>query len=282
MKIEKKLTIILISYKSEKKIYTFVKKIPKNIKVIIIENSKNTILKKNIEKKYRNINVFIKKNQGVSNSINYAVKKMKTEYFLQISPDIQFDFNKLKIFFEIANKMNNKFSALGPKFMNRDTKSHRQIGNDLEIGPIDSIHGSFMFINKKRYYEIGKFDENFFLYFEETDFCKRGLDLGLKAYQINRVKVKTQGRTVTINNKKERNRLANLLTWHFIWSKYYFKKKNYGRVISIIVMIPTMFRAILKIIYYKLTSNNKDLDKYKFRLAGLISSIIGKKSHLRP
>ena len=282
MKIEKKLTIILISYKSEKKIYTFIKKIPKNIKVIIIENSKNIMLKKNIEKKYRNINVFIKKNQGVSNSINYAVKKMKTEYFLQISPDIKFDFNKLKIFFKAANKMNNKFSALGPKFLNTDIKSHRQISNDLEIGPINSIHGSFMFINKKRYYEIGKFDENFFLYFEETDFCKRGLDLGLKAYQINKVKVKTQGRTVTINNKKERNRLANLLTWHFIWSKYYFKKKNYGRVISIIVMIPTMFRAILKIFYYKLIRNNRDLDKYKFRLDGLISSIIGKKSHLRP
>ena len=44
----KKLTIVLIAYKSEKKIYAFVKNIPNKIQTIIIENSNNLILKKNI------------------------------------------------------------------------------------------------------------------------------------------------------------------------------------------------------------------------------------------
>ena len=30
-----------------------------------------------------------------------------------------------------------------------------------------------MFINKQCFEEIGKFDDNFFLYFEETDYCYR-------------------------------------------------------------------------------------------------------------
>ena len=30
-----------------------------------------------------------------------------------------------------------------------------------------------MFINKEIFEEIGRFDENFFLYFEETDYCYR-------------------------------------------------------------------------------------------------------------
>ena len=47
----KKLTIVLISYKSEKKICDFVKKIPKKIKTIIIENSNNLELKKKNRKK---------------------------------------------------------------------------------------------------------------------------------------------------------------------------------------------------------------------------------------
>ena len=93
-----KLTIVLISFKREKKIYDFVKRIPKEIKTIIIENSNNIQLKKNIEKKNKNIKVYIKKNEGVSSSINYAVKKIKTEYFIQISPDILFDYKKLAIF----------------------------------------------------------------------------------------------------------------------------------------------------------------------------------------
>tara|TARA_B100000767_G_C19677535_1_gene498035 strand:+ start:95 stop:940 length:846 start_codon:yes stop_codon:yes gene_type:complete len=281
MKIHDKLTIILISYKSEKKIKTFIKEIPKDIKVVIVENSKNILLKKSIEKKYKNITVFIQENNGVSASINFAVKKVKTKYFLQISPDIQFKFKQLNIFFKIAKELNNKFSALGPRFLNVKTKSHKQIKSDLDIGSINSIHGSFMFINKKRFKEIKGFDENFFLYFEETDYCKRALNIGFKAYQVNEIKVKTKGRTVMVNSKKEKNDLANLLTWHFIWSKYYFTKKNYGSIISIILFIPILIRAFFKVIYYKLFNNKEYLEKYKYRLSGLIASIAGKSSNLR-
>ena len=71
-------SIILIAYRSEKKINEFVKKIPKQIKTIIIENSNDLKLKKKIERKYKNIRVYIKKNNGVSSSINYAIKKIKT------------------------------------------------------------------------------------------------------------------------------------------------------------------------------------------------------------
>ena len=45
----KDLTIIIITYKSEKIIHDFIKKIPSNIKTIIVENSQNHELKKKIE-----------------------------------------------------------------------------------------------------------------------------------------------------------------------------------------------------------------------------------------
>ena len=129
-----KLTILLIAYKSEKKIYSFIKKIPKTLKVIIIENSNNILLKENIEKKYRNIKVFIKKNDGVSSSINFGVKRIKTKYFLQVSPDILFNYEDLNSFFDLAKKLKDKFSAIGPRFLNVKTKSHKQIESNLDIG----------------------------------------------------------------------------------------------------------------------------------------------------
>ena len=282
MKEYKKLTIILIAFKSEKKIYSFVKKIPKSIKVIIIENSNNHFMKRHLEKKYKNIKVFIKKNEGVSASLNYAVKKTKTTYFLQISPDILFDYNDLEIFFNFANKINNKFAALGPRFLNVKNKSHKQIKKNLDIASIDSIHGSFMFINKQKFKKIGGFDKNFFLYFEETDYCKRALAKNFESYQINKVKVKTVGRTVSIKNKKEKKELDNILIWHFIWSKYYFTKKNYGMIISLIIFLPIIIRIVFRIILYKLINKKNFVHKYKFRLNGLITSIMGKSSSLRP
>ena len=277
-----KLTVVLISFKSEKKIKSFIKKIPKDIKVIIIENSNNTILKKNIEKNYKNINVFIKKNEGVGASINYAVKKIKTKYFLQISPDIQFDFKDIRLFFDLAKKLNDKFAAIGPRFLYVREKSHKQTNMKIDYGSINSIHGSCMFINKKCFNKIGKFDNNFFLYFEETEYCFRAKNKGYLTYQTNKSKVMSLGTSVEINNISEKENIYYILIWHFIWSKFYFYTKKYGKILSILIFIPVLVRNCFRIILYSILKEEKKLKKYKFRLSGLLKSIIGNKSSLRP
>ena len=43
-----KITLVLIAYKSEKIIKEFIKKIPKELKTIVVENSNNIKLKKEI------------------------------------------------------------------------------------------------------------------------------------------------------------------------------------------------------------------------------------------
>ena len=85
-----------------------------------------------------------------------------------------------------------------------------------------------------------------------------------------------------IKNAKENKTLDNILTWHFIWSKYYFKKKNYGALIALIIFVPIMIRIIFRIFLYQITNKKELVEKYKYRLSGLITSIIGKKSALRP
>ena len=282
MNTHNKLTIILISYKSEKKINSFIKKIPRDIRVIIVENSNNTILKKNIEKKYKNINVFIKKNEGVSASINYAVKKIKTKYFLQISPDVQFNFKDIKLFFDLAKKLNDRFAAIGPRFLNVREKSHEQIDIKINYASINSIHGSCMFINKQCFNKIGKFDDNFFLYFEETEYCFRAKKMGYTTYQTNKSQVMSLGRSVEIKNKSEKENISYVLIWHFIWSKFYFYTKKYGKPLSVLIFIPVLIRNYFRIILYSLIKNKKKLKKYKFRLSGLLKSIMGNKSSLRP
>jgi len=275
------ITIIIISYKSEKIIYDFIKRIPSTIKTIIIENSQNYELKKKIEKNYKNIAVHIKENNGVSSALNFAVKKIETKYFLQISPDLEFNFENLNIFLNFAKKRNDKFAAIGPRFLEVKEKSHKQINEKFEFGEIDSIHGSCMFMNKDSFLKIGKFDENFFLYFEETEFCHRAKSKGYLSYQINSSKVKTKGRSVDIENENNRN-LSNILIWHFIWSKYYFHKKKYGKLISYTIFLPILARILIRITLYKITKNNILLDKYYYRLDGLLKSMKGEKSSLRP
>jgi GT2 family glycosyltransferase len=275
-------TIILISYKSEKLILNFIKKLPKLIPIIIIDNSNSFLLEDVIKKEYSNLEVFVKNNDGVSSALNYAVEKIKTKYFLQISPDIDFDYKDIWVYLDFAKKLNNKFAAIGPRFLDIKKKSHKQISESVDYDSIDSIHGSCMFINKECFNKIGRFDENYFLYFEETDYCYRGKKIGYKSYQINQSKVETLGRSVKFENKDEEKKVSKVLIWHFIWSKFYYYKKRYGKIISIILFIPIIFRTILKIYLNKLINNQEDIEKYKTRMDGIMTSIKGKKSSLRP
>ena len=275
------ITIIIITYKSEKIIYDFIKKIPLTIKTIIIENSQNYKLKKDIEEKYKNISVYLKENNGISSSLNFAVDLVETKYFLQISPDIDFNFNDLNLFIDFANEKKDNFAALGPRFLEVKEKSHKQIKEDLDFGKIESIHGSCMFMNKEIFLKIGKFDENFFLYFEETEYCYRAKKKGYLSYQINEIKVRTKGRSVDIENERNKN-FSNILIWHFIWSRFYFSKKKYGKLLSIIIFTPLLIRILLRIRWYKITNNEILLSKYGARFEGLLKSMKGEKSSLRP
>ena len=273
-------TIILISYKSEKLILNFIKKLPKLIPIIIIDNSNSLILEDIIKKEYSNLEVFVKNNDGVSSALNFAVERIKTKYFLQISPDIDFNYNDILVYIEFAKKIDNKFAAIGPRFVNVKKKSHKQISDKIEFGSIDSIHGSCMFINKECFNKIGGFDENYFLYFEETDYCYRGKKLGYKSYQINKSKVQSLGRSVDLSSVNDK--ISNILNWHFIWSKFYFNKKKYGKLISLLIFLPIITRIIFKIFLSKIIKNEKQFKKYKTRYDGLINSIKGYKSNLRP
>ena len=272
------ITIVIITYKSRGIIYDFIKKIPSTMKIMIIDNSQDYELKKDIEEKYKNISVYLKENNGVSSALNHAVEKIKTKYFLQISPDRELNFEDLKFFLDFAKTKKNNFAALGPRFLDVKQKSHKQINEKLKFGKIDSIHGSCMFVDKDIFFKIGKFDENFFLYFEETEYCHRAKKKGYFSYQINDIKVITKGRSVDLENEN----FSNILTWHFIWSKFYFHKKKYGKLLSLIIFLPLLVRILFRIILYTITKNEISTIKYKTRFDGLLKSIKGQKSDLRP
>ena len=277
----KDLTIIIITYKSDEIIYKFIKKIPNKIKIIVVENSKNKKLKKNLEKKHKNIKVFLRKNEGVSSSLNFGVKKSKTNYILHLSPDLKVNYSNIKTFFLYAKKLDNKFAALGPRFLKTKKKGHNQINKKLKIGKIDSIHGSYMFMNKKIFINLGGWDKKIFLFFEETDYCYRAQKKGLYSYQINSIKTQTIDTTVKINDKEMHQNWQNLLRWHFIWSKFYTSKKKYGILMTVFLFFPIIIRVLFKLSLHTFTGNRNKFLKYKFRLNGLLNSIIGKSSYLR-
>ena len=279
--LDKKVTIVFISYKSKKKIIPFVEHTFKDFNIVIIENSDEKSIKDEITN--NNCIISFVENLGYASSINYARKKINTDYFVVINPDIlEIDYLDIKKFYEKAIELKDNFSCLGPRYTNISSKTLKQSNMNNEIEAIKSISGAVMFFNTKKFDFIKGFDENFFLYFEETDYCYRGNKVDLKSYQINSIKVKhIVGTSVNYKDEDERNKIKDLFTWHFIWSKFYFFKKHFGFIFSIIYFSPILIRSLVKFLYFQLTSNNEKKRKYLIRLNGLLTSIVSKKSYKR-
>ena len=276
-------SIVIVSYRSKRKIIKFLKKIYQYKKIIVIENSDDLSIGFDINKIYKNVEVYHTNNIGYGCSANYARKKINTEYFFLFNPDLHDIDNKIiETFLIQAKRLNNNFSCLGPRYDNISEKTLKQSDISKEIGYVDSISGAAMFFNTKVFDKIGRFDENIFLYFEETDFCKRGRKINLNSFQLNKIKVRHDvGTAVEYVDENEKIKIKLLCSWHFIWSKYYFYKKHYGLIVSLIYFFPIIVRSIIKIFISKIFKNYSNEEKYKNRINGLISSIKGLKSFKR-
>ena len=137
------------------------------------------------------------------------------------------------------------------------------------------------FLKKRTFDNIGGFDEKFFLYFEESDFCLRSHKIN-KNYQINDIKIiHNVGTSVSTNNAYEKKQLEKLYTWHFIWSKFYYYKKHYTYFLAIIIFIPIMIRILFRIALFIFIKDIEKKEKYSERWSGLINSVKGNKSFKR-
>ena len=277
MRIHEDITIVLISFKSRDKIKKFIKNVSKKFRIIIIENSYDYELKDEI-KSADNVSIFLKDNIGYGRAANFAKSKVSTKYFLLCNPDLEnINDNAIEIFYNIAENLYPNFLSLGPSY--KDNEINKKFNHIKK----NKISGACMFLNSLSFKKLGGFDENIFLYFEEDDLCKRGNKLKLFSYQLNNLIVHHEVGTSASNiNEIEKRKIKELTLWHFIWSKFYFSKKKYGKFISLLIFLPIIIRIITKIFLNKLIKNKKQLIKYKTRYDGLINSIKGNKSSLRP
>ena len=275
-------TVIIIGHKSKNLILNYIKPIHEKFRIIIIDNSNDFDLTNLIRINYPNILIKNVENDGYGAAINYGSKLVKTKYFLISNPDLTgINEDNLNKFIQVAKKLNDKFSTLGPRYEHANTKTLIQSNEQIEVSEFKVISGACMFFNKKNFETIGGFDENFFMYFEENDFCLRSFKI-YKNYQINSIKVyHNAGNSVSYDNIEEKELHEHFRTWHFMWSKFYFFKKRYTLLIAFLIFLPIIFRLIIRITFHTFFGNKKQLKKYRSRWSGLFNSIVGNKSKLR-
>jgi len=279
----KEITFIIVSYKAKKIIYNCINSLPKFSKKIVVENSYDRDLKLDLESKYDNIEVILNENKGMGASNNIGIKKTTTKYAFVLNPDAVFKENTFLNLIEAVKNIDD-FSILSPinedkSFPNYKMKNNYPIIND-HIMEVDTIDGFSMLINKTKFEDQIFFDENFFLYLENTDLCIRQKSKKEKIFIIKNSEIKHIGSYTT--KLDQSNNLEYIRNWHWMWSKFYFNKKHYGYVIALLRTFSNLTSASLKYLFYLLIFNKHKKTIYKMRILGLVNSMIGKKSYLRP
>ena len=274
------ITVIITTFKSEEKINNCLKSIKNNVKVLVIENSNNQIFKKEIEAQFSNVEcILADENLGYGRGNNIGLRKVKTKYALIINPDTILEEDAISNFFErVKNGLN--FAIIGPiLFQGKNIYKDTELKSP-DLIKVDNVKGFAMFLNVEKISNVGFFDENFFLYFEEIDLCRRLKKNNENIYLDPKIKIFHEGGKSV--NKNFSNQIELNRNWHWMWSSFYYHKKHNSYLFSILIMLPKLISAFIKFIFYSIKrSSNKKLI-YKQRIGGLLNSIIGRKSWYRP
>ena len=277
----KDITVGIVTFNSEKVIFECLKSIKRIKKIIIFDNSNDQKLKQKISLKYPKIKfVLSKKNIGYGSGNNKIINLCETKYLFILNPDTVLKKNCEDQLLKTLNQNIKDLSILAPisndinygffdEFKNSNTKNNFKV---------DYVKGFAMLVDIKKIKNIGKFDENFFLYLEEIDLCKRLAEKGYSVYinqiaKINHLAAKSSN--LGLEFEKCRN-------WHWMWSQVYFKKKYNNKFLVNLEFSLLLVLQILKILFYTLKFDKKEMISKTMRYLGTLNALAGKKSWYRP
>ena len=282
------LSVIIVSFKSDHIIHRCIDSIDKEIEIIVVDNSNNVEFKKYIEEKYENVRCILStKNIGMGAGNNIGIKSTDKDFALVLNPDVILDKDAINQIIN-ASKIINSFGVIAPTLDDVKYPNYKlDYTKDQKFDPIKpfkviSVDGHSMLLNLKKLKQLTNFnffDENFFLYLENDDFCKRLQLINENIFVVPKSKIyHLGGQAVDPKYKKEIELVRN---WHWMWSKFYYNKKHYGYLNATIKILKNLFSAIIKFFFYLIIFNNYKQKIYQMRLSGLINSMIGKKSFFR-
>ncbi|MEI8361072.1 MAG: glycosyltransferase family 2 protein [bacterium] len=258
------ISIVIVNYNTRVKlvnclesIYKYFKKI--SFEVIVVDNCSIERID-DLSGSYLNLRIVNNNvNLGMGGGNNVGIKLALGDFVLILNPDteiISSDFDKMLNYLKSAKNIGligpaliypdgekqkscYKFPRLMMPFYRRTflgnfnqayIRNYLYEDNDLEQPlDVDWIMGSCLLMPRSVLEKLGGFDERFFMYFEDTDMCRRIKNLGLRVVYYPLIKVvhhhgrasaKEHWSVSIFTNKMTRVHLMS-------WLKYFWKWKTF-------------------------------------------------------
>lgn len=243
---EIELSIIIINYNTHSLTLDCIKSIEDHLKkisyeIIIVNNSsrdkERQILQSRLKENGR-FKIINSENRGFGAANNLGIESAQGHYLLLLNSDtlvIDDSISKLLNFF----KKHDEIGALTPLLYqpNKKTLQKHFYGSFPTIGSLtfrrwqgrradlakrffysDMVSAASMMIKKETFSRIEGFDENFFMYCEDDDFCRRLVKVGYKNAVLTNAKI--------IHREGESSSNRKRLLMYYKSQSYYWQKHN--------------------------------------------------------
>lgn len=255
------ITVVIVTYNSEHTIEKCIasalaRKADAPVEIIIVDNASQDKTRAIVKEKFPGTTLIAnKKNKGFASACNQAIKEAKGEFILLLNPDAVLQENCMNILYDFMGK-NPKCAAAGPSLWNSNGTFQSSAynfpgfswvlfhllrlsewlpGKSPLRGMIEpsskaaqqspsSVHwvtGACMLLRHEALNDAGMFDENFFLFFEEIDWCKRAHEKGWQLFYVPKARAAHE-----IGGSSKSARTLSISSRYKSMS-YYFKK-HYG------------------------------------------------------
>lgn len=269
------ISIIFVNYKTKNLTINAINSVIEktegiDYEIFVVDNASNDGSIEAIEKEFPNINIIKSEiNGGFGYANNLAIKQAQGKYILCLNTDTLLVNNAVKIMFDFMEKEeNSNVSACGGYLIDAENKpctcggnfpslteifwkfGIRNIftnfyknysltlnSNDIPfVENIDYITGANIFIRKSVLDKVGLFDENIFMYFEETDLCKRIFDNG------NLIRFVENAQIIHLEGQSTKNKLQKKKM--FKTSEIYYYRKHHPNQVWLVKLIYSMLYLI--------------------------------------
>lgn len=274
-------SIIILSYNTKTLLYSCLSSLYEHLhgfdfEVIVVDNASSDESAQMVKKDFVKAKVIEnKENMGFAKGNNLGAKHAKGTYLVFLNSDTKVLDNSMKDMIKTMIK-DEVVGVMGGRLASQNGISEPSFGKSLSllgivhmlfgrkgfrintqyqtVTQVDWVSGGFMMTRKELFDKIGGFDEHFFMYIEDMEFCYRVKKIGYDIYYYPNTKVVHLGQGSS-------NRSFAII--HIYKGLPYFFRKHKGYFQYLVVMALLRLKATVAILVGTVTKNVYLVTTYK-------------------
>ena len=278
------ISVIIVNYNTEQLTLDCLKSIYEHtievdFEIIIVDNASSDNSVEAIKASYPLVKVIeSNKNLGFGRANNLGAKYAQGEYLFLLNSDTLLIENTLSVLYTfMKDRESENIGACGVSLLNGQQQKTISAGHfpsllqefslafsipkDEDVKEVDYICGADIFIKKELFNELKGFDEDYFMYFEETDLFFRLKSKGYSSVILtNHHLIHLEGgSTVQKETKWSLKKYQMLMNSKIL---YYKKHKSFFalflmKIFNTLLQRFTLFTKVIDLIFTKQYGNNK-------------------------